>query len=74
MAMDQKTQPISSAEMKQAARFALKCYGWELNLAASLEVVRLARGWPAAFSNNTTLYMRRIVKQIAYGYREVMDY
>lgn len=72
--MIQNTQPIRAEEAKRAARFALKCYGWNLNIAASVEVIRIARGWPPKFSNNSTLYMRRIVKQIAYGYREVMDY
>lgn len=71
--MVNKKLPISAEEGKRVAQFALKCYGWNLNIAASVEVIRIARGWEPHFSKNTTLYMRRIIRQIAIGYREVMD-
>jgi len=69
------TNPIRSDEERRVARFALLCYGWDLNLAARTEVIRLARGWPPAHSKNFPhSYMARIIRQIARGYREVMDY
>lgn len=65
---------ITPQDMRNAARFAEKCFGHRINLIASQEVVRYAvsgRFHERNQKHNSPFL--RIIKQIAIAYREVMD-
>lgn len=63
-------------ELARIHRFALKCYGWDLNSTEVAIVQKVARFSVKAapiVNGGRGRYMYRILKQIGYGYREVMD-
>lgn len=66
-------------ELARVHRFALKCYGWDLNSTEVAIVQKIARfGIKAAPIVNgggiRKVNTYRVLKQIGIGYRDVMDY
>lgn len=68
---------LNPNELTRVHRFALMCYGWDLNSTEVAIVQKLARFGIKSVkivNGGRGQYMYRVLKQISYGYREVMDY
>lgn len=61
------------SELARVERFALKCYGWNLNLFACATIIRMAR-FDMKTDVKTNLNMKRVLRNIARGYKEIMEY